>query len=531
MARTFICACALLMAIACGDGRPTPDSGPTRDGGGEPAVDAGDRDAGSPGDAGSDAGTHDAGPALDPSPQITLVRGTPPGVISPALPIDGATVTYVRSSVGDDPAAFFVQGAMGGPALLIAVDPSTLDPAPVAGDVVSFRVGQTERVADQLRVVGFEAWERLRGGASLAALVQDLGSATDASDADRYESELVTARGVLAGGDVSGGPSHRRFRFVTAGDELDLRLPMTVLETSLVGDGCDVTVGPSPMWRFESSAQLMAYEAAHLIVHACPAPSVRSATAADPTHVTVRFSRPLDAATVSAADFTFAGGALTSSAAVVDGDSVLVTTSSMTDGVTYTVIVSGLEDALGTPIGSMNTASFRGLGPGVASPLLTEYVEGSFTERALEITNLGSASIELSSCEVRLYSNGGTTPATHALPAGTLAPGESFVVCHASSSPALMARCDQVDTTPVNFNGDDAIELWCGGALADAFGQTGFDPGTAWSNGAVSTVDQTLRRRCGISVGDRVASDPFDPALEWESAGLDDLTDLGAHCR
>jgi hypothetical protein len=419
---------------------------------------------------------------------------------------------------------------MSGPALLVAVDPSTLDPAPVAGDVVSFRVGHTERVAGQLRVIGFEGWERLRAGASLAALVQDLGSATDASDVDRYESELATARGTLAGDDVAGGPSHRRFRFVTAGAEVDLRLPATLLETSLAGDGCEVTVGPSPLWRFESSSQLMAYEAAHLSVHACPAPAVRSVTASDPTHVTVRFSRPLDAATVSAADFTFAGGALTSSAAVVDGDSVLVTTSAMTDGVTYTVIVSGLEDALGTPIGSMNTASFRGLGAGVASPLLTEYVEGSLTERALEITNLGTASIELSSCELRLYSNGGATPATHVLPAGTLAPGESFVVCHATSSAAIMARCDQVDTTPVSFNGDDSIELWCGGALADAFGQTGFDPGAAWSNGAVSTVDQTLRRRCGISVGDRVASDAFDPALEWQSAGLDAFGDLGAHC-
>jgi hypothetical protein len=257
---------------------------------------------------------------------------------------------------------------------------------------------------------------------------------------------------------------------------------------------------------------------------------VRSATASDPTHVTVRFSRPLDATTVSAADFTFGGGALTASEAVTDGDTVLVTTTAMTDGVTYTVIVSGLDDALCTPIGSMNTASFRGLGAGTASPVLTEYVEGSLSERALEITNLGAASIELATCELRLYPNGGIAPTTHALPARALAAGDSFVVCHASSSVAIMSRCDQVDTTPVNYNGDDAIELWCGGALVDAFGQTGFDPGTAWSSGAVSTVDQTLRRRCGVSVGDRLASDAFDPALEWESAGLDDFSDLGAHC-
>ena len=93
-----------------------------------------------------------------------------------------------------------------------------------------------------------------------------------------------------------------------------------------------------------------------------------------------------------------------------------------------------------------------------------------------------------------------------------------------------MVQCDALDGTPVGFNGDDALELVCEGAVVDSLGQVGFDPGTAWTGGIVSTRDQTLRRSCALRDGDSVSMDLFDPSVEWVSFPADTFGDLGVHC-
>jgi hypothetical protein len=87
----------------------------------------------------------------------------------------------------------------------------------------------------------------------------------------------------------------------------------------------------------------------------------------------------------------------------------------------------------------------------------------------------------------------------------------------------------QQESGALTFNGNDAIILKKGTTVVDSFGQVGFDPGSAWNVGGVTTIDRTLRRKPEIIEGDVIASDPFDPSLEWLQYDRDDFSGLGAH--
>ncbi len=179
----------------------------------------------------------------------------------------------------------------------------------------------------------------------------------------------------------------------------------------------------------------------------------------------------------------------------------------------------GQSGSGGTP-GSAGAASG---GEPARALLFSEYVEGSSTYKALEITALEGGSIE--GCHVAVYFNGGTTANGIAL-TGALSAGESHVLC-SSSLAALIGSCDQ--TAGLTFNGDDAIVLECDGLVVDAIGQVGFDPGTAWGTAEASLLDHTLRRKCEVTAGDTNATDSFDPASEWTGHALDSFQDLGMH--
>lgn len=166
---------------------------------------------------------------------------------------------------------------------------------------------------------------------------------------------------------------------------------------------------------------------------------------------------------------------------------------------------------------------------GGPSLLFSEVVETSSTfgnGKAVEIRNLGTTDVDLvaAACSVRVYANGSMTAMAPIGLTGTLAAGDVFVLCN---SMAVSASCDDA-TMAFGANGDDAIELRCGGVVLDVFGRIGEDPGTEWGTGVTSTADATLRRFCSVIAGDTNGADAFSPAAEW--AGFPDgtLTGLGS---
>lgn len=158
----------------------------------------------------------------------------------------------------------------------------------------------------------------------------------------------------------------------------------------------------------------------------------------------------------------------------------------------------------------------------------SEYVEGSSNNKALEIYNGTGEPVDLSAYTVRLYSNGSTAVQSTLTPSGTLDAGDVFVIANSQAATALRDASD-VTSAVTGFNGNDTVTLSKGDTVLDVFGQLGFDPGSAWTSGGVSTADMTLRRKPSVTSGDPDGTDAFDPAAEWDGYPRDTFDGLGRH--
>jgi hypothetical protein len=160
---------------------------------------------------------------------------------------------------------------------------------------------------------------------------------------------------------------------------------------------------------------------------------------------------------------------------------------------------------------------------------ISEYVEGSGNNKALEVYNGTGAAVTLTDhYDVQLFANGSAT-ATATIPlVGTIADGDVFVLARSAALAAIVAVADQT-TTNFLWNGNDAVALRKDGALVDVIGQIGADPGVEWGTGDASTADNTLRRKASIQAGDPDGSDSFDPAGQWDGFPIDSFDGLGSH--
>ncbi|MBK7196664.1 MAG: DUF4215 domain-containing protein [Myxococcales bacterium] len=176
-----------------------------------------------------------------------------------------------------------------------------------------------------------------------------------------------------------------------------------------------------------------------------------------------------------------------------------------------------------------NSVSFDGCSATcrVETLFFSEYIEGSGgTNKAVEIANpsLTPGPDRVARC--------GCTPTARrprATPSRSprRSPAATCWWCNPSSVAAIRGQCDLQSNAVANWNGDDAIELFCGSASVDVIGQLGVDPGVEWGTAPTSTLDQTLRRKCSVSVGDANGTNAFNPATEWTSLGTNVFTDLG----
>jgi hypothetical protein len=204
--------------------------------------------------------------------------------------------------------------------------------------------------------------------------------------------------------------------------------------------------------------------------------------------------------------------------------------------------------------------------------IISEYVEGSNNNKAIELYNPTSGPISLSNYRLVRYNNGTTATAGEAnsqasinLGNNIIPSGDAFVIVIDKRDPnqacpgqecavalELQALADTFLCPNYNvsyamyFNGNDAISLqkqngagqW---SYVDIFGKIG-DPamvtGVAWSDefpydGSVGTwwtKDLTLVRKPNVTSGVTVNPDPFfDVTLEYDSIGFETWTNLGIH--
>lgn len=207
---------------------------------------------------------------------------------------------------------------------------------------------------------------------------------------------------------------------------------------------------------------------------------------------------------------------------------------------------------------------------------ISEYVEGSGNNKAIEIYNPTDQAIDLSAYRLVRYSNGGTTPNAVDL-AGTIQGKDVYVVVLDKRDPngtgyeqpvdsALQAKADTFlcPVYEVNkmmyFNGNDAVTLEKdgGATIVDIFahvgppdpenGWTSFtDTTITWNNNGVPedytitdyivgplfwlswTKDHTLIRKAGVTQGVTDNPDAFNVAMEWDSLPENTFDHLGGH--
>ncbi|MGC9361759.1 MAG: lamin tail domain-containing protein, partial [Candidatus Syntrophosphaera sp.] len=169
---------------------------------------------------------------------------------------------------------------------------------------------------------------------------------------------------------------------------------------------------------------------------------------------------------------------------------------------------------------------------------ISEYIEGSSYNKALEIFNGTGSQIDLSDYRVEVYFNGNPDPSAQLDLSGTLANNEVYVLANSSADPAILAAADATNNYVVNYNGDDAIALRkiSTGGYVDIFGVIGDDPGSAWTaDGGYSTSEKTLVRIPTVASGITANPSGTGPeafttlATEWGVYPADTFTDLGSH--
>lgn len=191
--------------------------------------------------------------------------------------------------------------------------------------------------------------------------------------------------------------------------------------------------------------------------------------------------------------------------------------------------MTGLALSVGLIASSLTpiAANVQAEGLNATDLFISEYVEGSSNNKAIELFNGTSSVINLADYKLELYTNGSATVGTTLNLTGTLQPGATYVIVNGSASDALKARAN-VTSGVTNFNGDDALVLKKGTTVLDVFGQVGFRPSPKWGT-TVSSVDQTLVRKDTVTTGDANGSDAFEPANEWNALPIDTFTNLGKH--
>lgn len=153
--------------------------------------------------------------------------------------------------------------------------------------------------------------------------------------------------------------------------------------------------------------------------------------------------------------------------------------------------------------------------------IISEYMEGSSYNKAVELYNGTGSAIDLSQYTLELYSNGATSATAALNLTGNLNAGETFVIYHNNADESIKSKGDLANSAVINFNGDDPIVLKKGNNVIDSIGQVG--------KRVNNTADLTLVRKPNIISGDSIIDDSFDPTIEWNTLPKDDSSNLGEH--
>ena len=151
--------------------------------------------------------------------------------------------------------------------------------------------------------------------------------------------------------------------------------------------------------------------------------------------------------------------------------------------------------------------------------IISEYIEGSSYNKAIEIYNGTGISINLGSYSLEKDGNGNGSFIYSYNFNGILANGDVFVLANSGADPTILSIADATNNVVINFNGDDQVRLLKNNVEIDRIGVPGditFGENVTFVRKSTVTSPQ---------------SGPQDPRSngEWDNYPSDTFTYLGSH--
>ena len=132
--------------------------------------------------------------------------------------------------------------------------------------------------------------------------------------------------------------------------------------------------------------------------------------------------------------------------------------------------------------------------------IISEYVEGTSNNKALEIHNPTPFDVDLTPYVMEVYNNGSEVPVQSLDLEGVIASGGVHVMGNPQAT-AEIVNVSQVLSTVTWFNGNDPIVLRKNGEIIDMMGVIGEDPQGAWTVGSGAMAEYTLVRKPNVGQG------------------------------
>ena len=201
------------------------------------------------------------------------------------------------------------------------------------------------------------------------------------------------------------------------------------------------------------------------------------------------------------------------------------TLTGLTVSTTYSITVSAKDaaDNESEQSVSVNITTTDGSSNGINELFFSEYVEGGGYNKAIEIVNLTSSAVDLTGYSIKKQSNGaGDWIDELSLNSGSvksITTGDVFVVINElAGSQELNNQADLIhpNSSPINWNGNDAVGLFKNGVLIDIVGVLG--------ETAKNFADMTLRRVANVTEPNSTYT-----RSEWDEFPKDNVEDIGSH--
>ncbi len=195
----------------------------------------------------------------------------------------------------------------------------------------------------------------------------------------------------------------------------------------------------------------------------------------------------------------------------------------------YVTAIYGAEESLPSNTVMVHIGQING---DAEDLFISEYIEGSSNNKAIEIFNGTGIAVDLTPYVVKSASNGGEWNNELNLE-GNLANGDVFVIANSGSDASILNASDATSAVTY-FNGNDAIGLFLNDVLIDAIGVYQVDPGTAWDVAGVTeaTLNHTLIRKPTVVVGNTdwtLSAGTNADDSEWIVYDIDEVSFIGGH--